>query len=49
MAPWVSSGHSENDRLALVSISWMTIATVQGKPPPPWAGSKGIAPKPDST
>ena len=31
--------------LALVSISWMTIAAVHGNPPPPNIGSNGIAPK----
>ena len=49
MAPWVSSGHSENPMLALVSISWTTVPTTQGKPPPPNSGGNGTAPQPAST
>ncbi len=44
IAPCVSSGHSDNAMLALVSISCMAIAVTHGKPPPPNSGSNGTAP-----
>ena len=37
MAPWVSSGHSENAMLAAVIISWIAIPTSHGNPPPPYS------------
>ena len=36
MAPWVSSGHSENAMFDAVIISCMTMPTSHGKPPPPY-------------
>ena len=44
MAPWVSTGHVENPRLAEASISCITIVTSHGNPPPPNSGGNGTAP-----
>ena len=49
IAPCVSSGHNDNAMLAEVNISCTAIALIHGKPPPPNAGSNGIAPKPEPT
>src|SRR5207253_8380149 len=49
MAPWVSNGPIENAMDAVVSSSWTATPTTQGKPPPPYSGSNGTAPQPEST
>ena len=49
IAPWVSSGQSENDMFAAVSISSTAVATSFGSPWPPRSGSNGSAPHPPST
>ena len=49
MAPWVSSGPIEKAIDAVVRSSWRATPTTQGKPPPPYSGSKGTAPQPAST
>ena len=49
MAPWVSSGHSENAMFEAVSISCMAMPTSHGKPPPPYDSGNGTAGQPAST
>jgi hypothetical protein len=49
MAPWVSSGHSENAMLAEAIISCITTAASHGNPPPPNSPGNGTAPQPAST
>ena len=49
IAPWVSSGQSENDMLAETHISSTGVATSLGRPWPPHSASSGSEFQPPST
>ena len=49
MAPWFSSGHSENAMFDEVSTSCMAMASSHGNPPPPCSAGNGTLPHPAAT
>jgi hypothetical protein len=49
MAPWVNSGHIENETFAAVMVSCSAMPTSPGNPPPPFSAGNGTPPHPAAT